>query len=37
MLTECNARGFDFQGLGSRSVTARFEGGAITSDPAADR
>ncbi len=32
MLTECNARGFVFQGLGSRSVTARFDGGAITSD-----
>jgi hypothetical protein len=32
MTTECNAREFDFQGLGSRSVTARFDGGAITSD-----
>jgi len=30
--TECNARDFDFQGLGSREVTARFDGGAITSD-----
>jgi hypothetical protein len=32
MTTECNAREFDFQGLGSRVVTARFDGGAITSD-----
>ena len=32
MLTECNPRGFDFQGLGSRTVTARFDGGAISSD-----
>lgn len=32
MSTECNARDFDFQGLGSREVTARFDGGAITSD-----
>jgi len=32
MLTECNAREFRFQGLGSRAVTARFDGGAITSD-----
>jgi len=32
MTTECNARTFDFQGLGSRVVTARFDGGAITSD-----
>jgi hypothetical protein len=32
MTTECNARDFDFQGLGSRVVTARFDGGAITSD-----
>ncbi len=32
MLTECNAREFNFQGLGSRAVTARFDGGAITSD-----
>ncbi len=32
MSTECNARTFDFQGLGSRAVTARFDGGAITSD-----
>src|SRR3989304_6165313 len=32
MSTECNAREFDFQALGSRSVTARFDGGAITSD-----
>ena len=32
MTTECNAREFAFQGLGSRSVTGRFDGGAITSD-----
>jgi len=32
MTTECNAREFDFQALGSREVTARFDGGAITSD-----
>lgn len=32
MSTECNAREFDFQALGSRTVTARFDGGAITSD-----
>jgi hypothetical protein len=32
MTTECNAYDFDFQGLGSRAVTARFDGGAITSD-----
>ena len=32
MSTECNARDFDFQGLGRRTVTARFDGGAITSD-----
>jgi hypothetical protein len=32
MTTECNAREFDFQAWGSRAVTARFDGGAITSD-----
>ena len=32
MSTECNAQEFAFQGLGSRAVTARFDGGAITSD-----
>jgi hypothetical protein len=32
MPTECNAREFDFQALGRRAVTARFDGGAITSD-----
>jgi hypothetical protein len=32
MTTECNPREFDFQALGSRVVTARFDGGAITSD-----
>jgi hypothetical protein len=32
MTTECSVREFDFQGLGKRTVTARFDGGAITSD-----
>jgi hypothetical protein len=32
MSTECNAQEFAFQGLGSRAVTGRFDGGAITSD-----
>jgi hypothetical protein len=32
MTTESNAPEFDFQGLGSRVVTARFDGGTITSD-----
>jgi len=32
MTTECSVREFDFQGLGRRAVTARFDGGAITSD-----
>jgi len=32
MTTQCNSREFDFQGLGNRAVTARFNGGAITSD-----
>ena len=32
MLTECNERTFEFQGLGRRAVTGRFDGGAITSD-----
>src|SRR3989304_6017144 len=32
MTTECNTREFDFQALGSRAVTARCDGGAITSD-----
>jgi Transposase DDE domain group 1 len=32
MRTECSVREFDFQGLGRRAVTARFDGGAITSD-----
>jgi hypothetical protein len=35
MSTECNAREFAFQALGSRLVTARFDGGAITSDAGA--
>jgi hypothetical protein len=32
MPTECSGRSFDFQPLGSREVTARFDGGTITSD-----
>src|SRR6188508_2694284 len=32
MPTECSSRGFDFQPLGRREVTARFDGGTITSD-----
>src|SRR5689334_7777692 len=32
MRTECISRAFDFQPLGSRAVTARFDGGTITSD-----
>jgi hypothetical protein len=32
MTTDCNTPEFAFQGLGSRAVTARFDGGAITSD-----
>lgn len=32
MPTECNTRAFDFQPLGSRQVTAGFDGGTITSD-----
>lgn len=32
MPTECNGRAFDFQPLGSRQVTAGFDGGTITSD-----
>jgi hypothetical protein len=32
MTTDCNTQEFTFQGLGSRVVTARFDGGAITSD-----
>jgi len=32
MSTECNKQAFDFQALGSRNVTATFDGGAITSD-----
>jgi hypothetical protein len=35
MTTECNTREFAFQGLGSRVVTACFDGGAITSDAGA--
>ena len=32
METECSSPAFDFQPLGSRQVTARFDGGTITSD-----
>ena len=32
MPTECSGRSFDFQPLFSREVTARFDGGTITSD-----
>jgi hypothetical protein len=32
MPTECSGRSFDLQPLGSREVTARFDGGMITSD-----
>ena len=32
MPTECNRWSFDFQPLGNREVTARFDGGRITSD-----
>jgi len=32
MTTECSQRSFDFQPLAAREVTARFDGGTITSD-----
>jgi len=32
MFTECSGRSFDFQPLAGRQVTARFDGGTITSD-----
>ena len=32
METECNAFSFEFQPLGSRQVTARFDGGRVSSD-----
>ncbi len=35
MKTECNQLSFDFQPLGSRQVTARFDGGTISSDAGA--
>lgn len=35
MTTECSRRSFDFQPLGGREVTARFDGGTITSDAGA--
>lgn len=35
MVTECSGRSFDFQSLGGRQITARFDGGSITSDAGA--
>jgi hypothetical protein len=35
METECSRRSFEFQPLGSRQVTARFDGGTISSDAGA--
>jgi len=35
MLTLCSAEQFEFEGLGSRKVTASFDGGAITSNAGA--
>ena len=35
MGTECNQWSFDFQPLASREITARFDGGAMTSDAGA--
>ena len=32
METQCSQQSFDFQPLGSRQVTAGFDGGTITSD-----
>ena len=32
METECNKLALDFQPLGGRQITARFDGGTITSD-----
>ena len=32
MVTECSELALDFQPLGSREITARFDGGTITSD-----
>ena len=32
MRTECSERSFDFQPLATRQITARFDGGTITSD-----
>lgn len=35
MLTDCNTSPLGFEGLGSRKVTASFDGGAITSNAGA--
>jgi len=35
MTTECNQRTFEFQSLAARAVTARFDGGIMTSDAGA--
>jgi hypothetical protein len=35
MLTECRQDSFDFASLGSRKVTAAFDGGALTSNAGA--
>jgi hypothetical protein len=35
MVTECSQRTFDFQSLAGRQITARFDGGTITSDAGA--
>lgn len=35
MVTECSRRSFDFQPLSGRQITARFDGGSITSDAGA--
>ena len=35
MITECSGRSFDFHSLGGRQITARFDGGPITSDAGA--
>ena len=35
MQTQCNARQFEFEGIGRRSVVAAFDGGAVSSDAGA--
>jgi len=35
MQTQCNARQFEFEGVGRRSVVAAFDGGAVSSDAGA--